>query len=227
MTNLTPYVTLMSSLPSAKGLFTGKVPPLSRLKLEKRLQMLTADDQKRLHSIEQVLDWRFMQVGTTQSDLMLRQKHAVNSIQSRTLLRLLRERLEIRTLVLALRMRHQGQSAPTEPNWGFGRWKKHIERHWNEPAFHLSHVYPWATKAELLLQEEKPYELEQLLVDVAFTKLQRATAQHLYDFEAVVIYVLKWNLVNRTVQYNSHVASNRFEKLLAETLHHYKETSDV
>ena len=212
------YATLIASLPSPDGLFKSKVPPLSRLKLEKRLAMLSPQHRAMLRLVENMLDWRLMSSSTPQSELILRRKKVFSGIKNRTLRRLIQERLEIRTFILALRMRELGKSAPSDGNWGFGRWQKHIVRHWLEPAFQLSNVFDWALKAEWLIREKKSFELEKLLLEISFRQLHRHSGNHQFDFEAVVIYVMKWNIVNRSTVYNSHVAESRFKHLMDELL---------
>jgi hypothetical protein len=45
MSGTDSYVMLMASLPRSERLFLAKQPPISRLKLERRLQQLTAEDR--------------------------------------------------------------------------------------------------------------------------------------------------------------------------------------
>ena len=217
------YATLIASLPSPDGLFKAKIPPLSRLKLEKRLLMLTPEHRHLLHLVESMLDWRLMSSSTNKAELISRYKKVFLAITNRTLRRLIQERLEIRTLILAMRIRQLGLSAPDEDNWGFGRWQRHIVRHWDQPAFNLQGVFNWAIRAENLLKQQQMFELEKLLLEESFRQLQRHSGNHQFDFEAVVIYVMKWNIVNRSTQYNSHVAGQRFETMMNSLLADKKE----
>ena len=208
------YATLMASLPSSSGLFKAKVPPLSRIKLDRRLAMLTPLHRYLLQQVEQILDWRLMDANIDHHELIQRRKKLFEQIQQPTLQRLIQERLEIRTFIFALRLREKGHQAPVNRDWAFGRWQQHIVRHWHEPAFQLQRIFTWALQAESLYQNKRPFELEKLLLEVSYKQLQRHAGQHQFDFEAVVIYVMKWNIINRSTQYNSHVASKRFGRLL-------------
>ena len=210
------YITLISSLPSAEGLFKSKLPPLSRITLEKRLNELTPTHKAHLKLVEDMLDWRLMKSEIISKQLLDQGKTVFQTLHNTTLKKIIQERLEIRTLILAMRMKHLGLSLPHAAPWGYGRWQKHIARHWNEPAFQLSNVFNWALKAEKLLQQNEPLKLETLLLDVAFRQLQRHDCNHNFDFEAVVIYVLKWNIINRTTQYNSYQAAQRFNQITGQ-----------
>ena len=46
----------------------------------------------------------------------------------------------------------------------------------------------------------------------------RHRAEHQFDFEAVVIYVVKWSIVERWGRYNSAGAARRFEELTESAL---------
>lgn len=220
MNNNDEYITLISSLPSPQGLFEAKVPPLSRIKLERRLQVLSAEHKQLLNMVENILDWRQYAKDIEESEIIARGKALFSKVKNRTLRRLIQERLEIRTLLSAMRLKHKDLPAPQKMNWGFGRWQQHIVRHWHEPGFQLGNVYDWAIKAQSLLEKGHSFELEKLLLEVSFRQLQRHGSQHLFDFEAVVIYVMKWNIVNRSVQYNSHLAARRFDHMLDMQLNH-------
>ena len=58
MSDPNAYVMLMSSLPSPEALFLAKRPPLSRLKLDARLRVLTPEDAHVLRLVEGLLQQR-------------------------------------------------------------------------------------------------------------------------------------------------------------------------
>lgn len=217
-TDTDQYVTLISSLPGTDGLFKAKLPPLSRLKLHKRLKSLTPGDRERLELVENCLEWKEMNEGFKDAAILKRGKALFAAVRNKTLKRLILERLELRTLILAMRKRKRGETAPSETGWGFGRWQQHIARHWHEPDFSLSNVFDWANEANQLIQQEHAFKLEKLLLEVSYKQLLRHSGNHEFDFEAVVIYVMKWNIINRSINYNSHKAERRFTSILAQEL---------
>lgn len=214
MSDPNAYVMLLSSLPSPEALFLAKQPPLSRLKLDQRLRVLTEEDAAALKLVEDALDWRQLPITTSEQDVIDRARAALTGIQNETLLQIVRDRLEIRTCVAALRRRYRGEGPPPrETVWGFGRWIGHITRNWTEPGFRLDGVFPWLRQADRLMQQDDATALERLLLEVSYKRLQRLAGEHIFDFEAVVIYVLKWNIVDRWGRYNAEAAARRFEDL--------------
>ncbi|WP_157598944.1 hypothetical protein [Tateyamaria omphalii] len=106
------YVALVASLPSSERLFVAKRPPLSRLRLERRLSALTARDAQILARIEGLLSWSAYDRASDLRTLVGRAKAVMADLPNRTLRRIVDERMELRTAVAALRMRHGGAGAP-------------------------------------------------------------------------------------------------------------------
>ena len=117
-------------------------------------------------------------------------------------------------LVGAAWLAHRGEGPPpSDTPWGFGRWVGHITRNWTDPDFRLGGVFPWLGEADRLMRADDTVALERLILEQAYRRLQRQAGEHEFDFEAVVRYVLKWNIVDRWGRYNSEAAARRFEKL--------------
>ncbi len=216
------YVMLMSSLPFHGPLFAAKRPPLSRIKLDQRLGALEEEDAALLRRIEDLIQWRNIPMGFTDAELCSRARTLVDQLDAGTVKDTIIWRLEQRTMVAALRRRQQGLPAPGkhEP-WGFGRWLNHIAGNWNELTFRLEQVYPWLAEAVKLLRQNDTVALERLLLGVAWEQLGRLGAGHDFDFAAVVIYVLRWNVIDRWTRYNSAVAEQRFAALVDAGLGDY------
>ncbi len=213
------YIMLMASLPNPEALFLAKRPPLSRLKLERRLRVLKPEDARALKLTEQALHWGEMPLNVTDEEIVNRAKKAMREIESETVRLFIRNRLEIRTCMVALRRRHRGEQAPAPGTvWGFGRWTAHIARNWNEGTFRLDKVFPWLRQADKLLKDGDALPLQRLVMEQAWTSVNRLKGQHLYDFEAVVAYVIKWNIVDRWGQYDNEKAAKRFEDLTQAAL---------
>ena len=216
------YIMLISGLPRPEALFLAKRPPLSRLKLDRRLRVLAPEDAAVLRLVEQVLDWTALPITLTDAEIMARARTAMEKIENETVRSILRDRLEIRTCVAALRRRHRGEQAPAPGTvWGFGRWVRHIARNWTEPAFRLDLVYPWLREADKLLKAGDTMALQRLILEQAWKILRRHTGEHAFDFEAVVIYVLAWDIVENLVKYDSEAAARRLEALTDAGLGEY------
>lgn len=217
MSDQDAYIALISSLPGSERLFVAKQPPLSRLRLDRRLKALTPEDAKVLKVMEHALNWSAYDMDVTDAQAVLRCKQALAEIPQPSLRRLFLERMDLRTVVAALRLRGHGGN-PLSGAYGFGRWSRHIPANWGDPDFRLSTAMPWIKEARQLLEAEDPLGLERLLLSVSHKQLKRHAARHLFDFEAVAIYVLIWNIFDRWAQSNAQNAAARFEKLAQQAM---------
>lgn len=213
------YVTLMTSLPYHGKLFGARQTPLSRFQLDKRLAWLRPDDAHTLNGIEDVLQWRRLLLAETDADYLRRASAVVHELDNPLLQEIVRARLETRTLIAALRMRKLGRPAPdANQPWGFGRWLGFIRRHWAEPDFGLGYMFPWLADAERLMRENDALGLERQFLARAWRQLSRFAAGHYFDFEAVAIYVLRWDLIDRWTHYEEAGARNHILQLADEGL---------
>ncbi|MEM8597299.1 MAG: hypothetical protein AAGF76_12635 [Pseudomonadota bacterium] len=220
MSELDTYTALMASLPSSERLFVAKRPPLSRQRLEKRLSALEADDAATLARIEALLSWSAYDRQSDLQTVSARARDVLARTTQPTLCAIVHQRLDLRTAVTALRLRHRGEPAPTAP-WGLGRWTKRIAANWNDPVFGVGRSMPWLRDAAQLLEKGDPLGLQRHLLDVSFRQLQRHAACHYFDFEAVVIYVLKWNIFDRWAKADSSAAAQRFTELSHDALKNF------
>lgn len=205
----------MASLPYLGELFQAQQTPLSRLKLEARLKMLSDEDAALLQQIQALIRWHYLPLEGTDAAIVAAAERFFQQVQNPLLRETVAFRLELHTLVAALRRRQQGEDVPPiGASWGYGRWVKHIERHWTEPTFQLQGVFPWLPEAHQLLHTEETVALERLLFSYVWHRLGQLGAGHYFDFEAVVIYVLRWDLIDRWVRYDGEAAVERFKTLV-------------
>jgi hypothetical protein len=217
----TRYAMLITSLPFHGPLFGARHTPLSRLRLEQRLRVLDPADDRCLRRLTEILDFIHHSMTLTDADLVRRTRALEAELPSEMLRGLLRFRMEMRTLLAAQRRRRRGETAPPrEPGWGYGRWVGQIERNWLEPGFRLERVFPWVGEAERLLRSDDSLGLERLKLAVTWAHLDRMAEGHWFDFEAVVIYVLRWDLIARWTGQDGEAALARFDDLTVAGLGH-------
>ncbi|MEM6536461.1 MAG: hypothetical protein AAF668_01890 [Pseudomonadota bacterium] len=213
------YIMLMASLPAPGPLFTEKQPPLSRLRVENRLRQLDEDDLIALQAIEDALEWRHVGADSDDADVLERVRRAESMTTSETLRSVIKSRMDVRTCLAGLRRRAAGGEAPpTDGSWGLGRLGRTIGRNWRAAAFGLERSHPWIKDADHLVTEGDAYGLERLILETVDRDLRRRGALHQFDLEAVVIYVLRWSLIDRWSRYNTEGASRRFARLLSDVL---------
>ena len=217
------YVTLMASLPPhVPSLFANRQTPISRLKLDERLQMLEPQDVSDLALIEDLMHWDRMGMETTDAQMIERGKRARDRLENEFIKDIVRWRLERRTVVAALRRRHLGHSVPSAGSkWGYGAWMKMIESHWHEQSFGLERIYPWLPEADRLLKESDFLALERMLLSQVWGYYGRVVGDHYFDFEAVVVYVLRWDVIDRWSRYNGEAAARRFDRMVESALGDY------
>jgi hypothetical protein len=213
---MTKYITLIASLPPLVRLLDSSREPLSRLKLESRLKLLDEKDAATLSRIVNVIAWSEQPLQRSDQEFIQEAEALVRDLPSPTLKQLVCERLEMRTVITALRRRHRGEDGPPASRpWGFGRWVDGIERRWKEPVFGLGAVLPWLSEAQQLLEKQDLVGFERFQFSVVWGLLDRLGAGHQFDFEAVVIYLNRWSLVSRWWRYDGDAALNRFRRLVS------------
>ena len=222
----TRYVALITSLPFHGPLFGARHTPLSRLRLEQRLRVLDPADALCLQRLTEILDFIHHSMTLTDAELVRRSRALEAELPGELLRELLRFRMEMRTLLAAQRRRRRGEtSPPRERDWGYGRWVSQIERNWLEPGFRLERVFPWVGEAERLLRADDSLGLERLKLAVTWAHLDRMSEGHWFDFEAVVIYVLRWDLIARWTGHDAEAALARFDALVEAGLGEWGEAA--
>jgi hypothetical protein len=186
--------------------------------------MLETEDRALLREIEKLLQWWNHPIRRSDAEIAALARQLMSSLRDEVLRDIVSWRLELRTLVAALRRRKLGQNAPGGlRDWGFGRWLDQIQRYWSEPGFRLEGVFPWVLEADRLLNDQDTVGFERLLLGLVWNKLDRASEGHYFDFTAVVIYVLRWNIIARWTRNQGRKAVMRFHTLVDSGLGHHSE----
>lgn len=210
------YTLLLSSLPTQPvDLFSTKVLPISRIQLDKRLTLLDTDDATDLERIEGLLHWSKMHEWDD-ANIVKKGQAELSLIRSDFLRSIVLWRLELRTLITALRRRQAGETLPADqPFYGFcDPLRLHfIRRNWQKSDFGMGYSMPWLKQAQQLIAENKTLELDKLMLDLNWKYYARLSLGHTFDFPAVVLYVLRWYLINRWVSYDRDRALLRFNEL--------------
>jgi len=215
---------LMASLPPLPALFTSDDPPISRLRLNRRLEMLEPVDRAELADIVVLMRWDLLPLEMTDREILERAHDVFPRIRSDVLRNVVMWRLELRTIVAALRRRALGKPAPTsEESWGYGRWVRHVEKNWLVPDFGIGAALPWLSEFSRLIEEGDSLGFERRLLGVAWTYMSRAAHGHFFSFEAVALYVLRWDVIARWTGYDGQRARERFNRLLVDGLGDYED----
>ncbi len=212
------YYTLLTSLPHIDSLFNSKITPISRIQLDRRLSMLSRADRDTLIQVEQLMHWSHLGDDVDETSLINLAQRLIQELDgtdrgSKDLKELVSWRLDMRTVISALRRKAKGAQAPTTTRWSFGSRYAYIRRNWNNPTLGLQNTFPWIPTAIDCLSREDYLTLEKTLLEAVWSKLNELGTRHRFDFEAVVIYLLRWNLVARWVENDGEKAIDRFNDL--------------
>ena len=216
----TEYVQLVASLPTLGPILAAKTAPINRVRLQARLQrMLRPEHLAEIQAAASILAWPRQPLLTTDADFVSNARKVIPTLRSETLRRLVHDRLEQRTVIAALRRRHAGQDAPAAGEiWGYGRYVERIRANWREPGFGLAQSLKWVLPAKDMLDRADASGLERILLEAAWRQADRLVGAHDFDFEAIALYVVRWNLLDRWTRHDAEAAAARFGTLVAEVL---------
>jgi hypothetical protein len=210
------YYTLMAALPALEPLAAEERPPCSRVRLEKLLGMLEPEDAQQLEALEGLMFFDRLPFDLTDLEIVGEAARVLETIRSPLLREVAEWRLSVRTVVAALRRRHAGAPAPERgETWGFGHWTRAIERSWGRRDLGLGGALPWIEEFAGLVEREDAVELEKRLLLLVWRYLSRKAEGHYFDFEAVALYVLRWDLLRRWTSQDPVAARARFDELMA------------
>ncbi len=219
------YITLVTSLPHLGKIFSQAEVPLSEYRLKQRIKMLTPEHTGLLERLVEVSSWAGVAKYEQDGEVIRLARDVMDELADHPdLQHLVRGRMEARTIIAALRMRHGGAENAGDINtWGFGRWCNQIKENWTDPGFGLAHFMPWIVEAHALLAADDHIGMERLALSEVFQQLDHYSEHHQFDFEAVAIYVLRWIIVERWSRYNADAARERLSALVEAALDPDKE----
>jgi hypothetical protein len=144
------YVQLVASLPALGPILAAKTAPINRVRLQARLQdMLRPEHRAEIEAAASILAWPRQPLLETDADFVSKARTVIPTLKSETVRRLVHDRLELRTVIAALRRRHAGQDAPSAGEvWGYGRYIDRIRANWRDPGFGLGQSLKWVLPAK-------------------------------------------------------------------------------
>ncbi len=211
------YTTLICSLPGFESLAPLRRMPISRIQLRQRFHMLEPRDLEDMEILGELLDWFRQPAERSDEEFIQLLEKRLKELRSEFIVESIIWRLELRSIIAALRHKRAG-STPATGKWGYGRWQPLMQKHWHEPLMGMEKLHPWVASARKLLEEGKAYELEKFILLRVWNWLKRREVEHEFDFPAVAIYRMKWDLAARWTSYDTASAERRFRQILAETL---------
>jgi hypothetical protein len=219
------YYQLVSGLPHLPYFRRAGRLPMSRRRLEQRLGLLEDDDRKDLASAASLIAWRRQPVNRTTAQVVTLYGRVMAGIRNEALRSVVRFRMDMRTVVVALRRRRKGLGVPEGP-WGVGPYVRMIETRWGETDFGLASVFPWIAEAQSHLDQGHAMELEGLMMDRSWHLMSAIADRAPFGFEEVFSFVLKWDILQRWLSYDAEKAHERFDQLIAEVTRDHQRLFD-
>lgn len=213
------YFTLIASLPPLPHFEAAKRLPINRERLQVRLRMLAAEDLSLVERLAAFLRWQRQTRDRDDETIVNEYQELHRSIDGTPCARLVEQTVNQRTVMVALRRRQQGLAAPEvgEP-WGLGPWVGSLQRNWDHPEFGLAGVFPWIVQARELLAAGEALELERFLTGLGWEWLGRAQPVDPFRFEALLVYLFRWSLLEQWLSYEAEQAALRFDELVTEAI---------
>ena len=212
------YSALLCSLPNLIDPFKYQSQSISYVQLTKRMNMLEGDDYDRIQEIRALFYWGGLKLNYDEIRLVNEALRFVKALPYQDIRSWLNWRMDIRAILAAMRKRRNGDPAPAGANWSYGPSGLQITRNWSSPCFKLEHRYPFLPTILEHLNQGQSFEVEKVLLKSIWHFYNTCRPDKSFGFSAVVLYVMKWDLVNRWQQYDRQKAKHRFDELVESSL---------
>jgi hypothetical protein len=126
--------------------------------------------------------------------------------------------MDVRMITAALRRRHHGLGPP---EIGIGAYAQHIRRHFDQPDLGLGHLFPHINEYQQLLERGEVLNLHRSLLQATWAYLKRRSDDYHFSFEAVVLYVARWNIIRQWQDLDAERGRPIFDALVTEALGEY------
>lgn len=211
------YYALVASLPALPYFERAKRVPINRVRLDRRLRMLTAEDAEELHRCERLIAWRSHDLHASAEAIAGIYAGLRSRSRYPVVLEYVDHRLEMRTVISALRARRLGTPlTELERPWGLGELVPTIERRWDVPDFGLGARLPWVPHLRECIECGDAIELGRAVFEREWRFLTTVADAHPFAFPEVLSYVMRRDIVERWLRRDAEAAVQRFTTLTQE-----------
>ena len=212
----TAYYTLIGSLPALPRHFEqAERVPISLLQLDERLKMLEPRDAEVIDEMGDFLEWERQPLERTNEEVVRHYQQFMETVENRFARELIQFAMTARTIVAGLRCRRLGLDPPV----GIEPAAAHIARHWTHPNFRLGGRYPWIAAVDAQLSGDAPFDFARSQLEITWTHTGRLAQQHdPFSFEAVVLYLIRWEVVYRWTRWDATAGQQKFQQLVSEAM---------
>jgi hypothetical protein len=212
------YHMLVSSLPPLPARLEGARLPISPERLQNRLRMLEPEDAEEMERMLAVLHWGRQFEESDDAAVVKRYGELMQRITNPLVRDVLAVGMDVRMLTTALRRRRRGMGPPA---LGIGQYADHIRHHFTQLDFGLAYAYPGLNRLAPLLEHGDVLAVYEGMTEGLWRYLKRRADEYFFSFEAVVLYVARWNILAQRQQLQAERGRPIFEKLVTEALGTY------
>jgi hypothetical protein len=214
---------LVTSLPQLPTRFdTGRLP-ISWPTLRDRLRMLEPDDSEVTRQVGLYFLWDRQPLDRTDDEVIDRYQHLLRTSTNDLVRHLVRSRTEIRLIISCIRRRSANLGPPKWLDRVADRDSPlgHMRNHWLDPNFNLGVHYRWVEAFRKHLDTGDILEAQRVVFNERWNDWTRIAEKQTFSFEAIIAYLVRWEIIDRWASQNAKVGKARFNKLIEETLGEY------
>lgn len=214
---------LVASLPQLPRRFDAGRLPIAWPPLRERLRILHPDDGRVTRQLGTYFLWDRQPLDRTDEDVIARYHDLLHRAGNPLVRHLVHTRTQIRLLLSAIRRRANGQGPP---DWagrvaGMDTLGVHLRKYWNEPQFRMAARHPWLEPFIKCFEAKEMIEAQRVVFDTRWNDWTRIAERYTFSFEAIIAYLVRWEIVDRWTSQNTEAGQHRFINLIEETLGEY------
>ena len=214
MTATTNYYSLVASLPHMPRSFEIERVPISRIQLQQRLKLLGDRDKSIVEQVQSFLLWDRQLPERTDDEVQMGYDRLMKSISNSLVRDIINHRMDVRTITCALRRRRLG----LEPAAAVGQHTDYIRKNWQHPDFRLVREHPWIPHVRESLDAGEHLEVERQLLGATWNRWVQLADQFYFSFETILLYLARWEIVDRWTRLDETAGRQKFDELLTQTL---------
>ena len=212
------YYMLIGSLPALPPHFEdAERLPISNLQLNERLKLLAPSDAEVMEEMSNFLVWERQPLEQSNQDVVAHFERFIKTVDNRFTHQIITRVMTIRTVLCGLRSRRLG----LEPPIGIEPAASQIARYWNHPTFKMEREFPWIADVDAQLNGERPFDYHREALNIRWQFVKRLSDEFFFSFEAVLLYVMRWEVVYRWTRRDAEAGRAKFERLVSEAMGDY------
>jgi hypothetical protein len=208
----------MASLPPLPADFQVDRLPISGPRLEERIACAPPADLELVERLRNLLFFDRLSMDLSDEDVIAMVEAFHRDVTNSVACRIVQERMDVRTIVAALRRRRLQMGPPQ----GSSEYLPTIRRQWAEPGLGLASRFDWIPRLDKFLAAGEIDEANRLILSAVYRQWTRLADQHRFSLEALLVYVARWDVLDRWVSRDAAVGRERLEQLVTETLGDYR-----